>query len=215
MEVYPDLSGLPETAAELALDNELDPGSVDLCPTRQQQLALRKKFAGKSWAEKLGNEFQEPPAVVCCFGAALKAALPPVDADKLRAAELRTVDADKLRAAELRTVERPRHRGATRNSAASCGLCGGTLAGAPDVSASFGLCAPCDAARAAARVRARDASLALVSLPDDVLLLLLQHTAAQGRLSHLQAAVLAQVCKSWSSMERKGWAARLAEMPTK
>ena len=200
MEVFPDVSGLPETAAELALDNELDPGSVDLCPTRQQQLALRQKFAGKSWAEKLGNEFQEPPAVVCCFGAALKAALPPVDADKLRAAELRTVDADKLRAAELRTVERPRHRGATRNSAASCGLCGGTLAGAPDVSASFGLCAPCDAARAAARVRARDASLALVSLPDDVLLLLLQHTAAQGRLSHLQAAVLAQVCKSWSSM---------------
>ena len=74
MQVFPDVSGLPETAAELALDNELDPGSVDLCPTRQQQLALQQKFAGKSWAEKLGNEFQEPPAVVCCFGAALKAA---------------------------------------------------------------------------------------------------------------------------------------------
>ena len=105
----PDLSGLPETAAELALDNELDPGSVDLCPTRQQQLALRKKLTGKSWAEKLGNEFQEPPAVVCCFGAALKAALPPVDAEvrteKLRTAALKAVpppvDAPKLRTAEL------------------------------------------------------------------------------------------------------------------
>ena len=172
---FSDLSGLPETPAELALDNELDPGSVDLCPTRQQQLALRK--IRKSWGE-IGSETRSRRRRL--LPAPRSAALPPVS--------------DKLRAAELRTVERPRRgrRAIPPRPAASAAH----AADAPDISASFGLCA---VRRSGARPRAI-ASLQLVSLPDDVLLLLLQHTAAQGRLTHLQAAVLAQVCKSWSSM---------------